>query len=101
MLQTMSYALSQVVPNVILTGLIVSSCTVYQQDGVKGPTGAPSGNYSVAVLTDIPCMESVQRDLAISGNEKRSIKEIQSEGFRHVWLAGLYYATLFPLIQKG
>lgn len=101
MLQTMAYALSKIVPSVVLTGIVVSTCSVFQQDGVKGPSGAPSGNYSVAVLTNIPCLDSVQRDAAIGANQKRAVKEIQAEGFRHVWLAGEYYAQLFPLIQQG
>ena len=101
MLQTMAYALSRVVPSAIATGLIVSTCSVFQQDGNVGASGAPSGVYDVPVLTNISCMDAVPRDLSIEATEMREIKEIQSRGYRHIWLAGDYYTQLFPLIQEG
>ena len=101
MLQTMNYALSRVVPSAILTGLIVSKCSVFAPDGNYGASGAPSGLYTIPVISDIACMDAVQREGAITATEVREIKEIQSKGLRHVWLAGDFYTHLFPLIQAG
>lgn len=101
MLQSAAYAFSQVVPSVILTGIAVSSCSIFQQDGTKGPTGAPSYNYTVPVLTDIICMDAVPREGSIEADQQRNVKEVQSRGVRHVWLSGAYYSTLFPLLEQG
>ena len=101
MLQTMAYALSQVVPQVVLTGIVVSSCSVFAPDGHKGVSGAPSGLFTVPVITNIGCVDAVPREGSIQADEIRAEKEIQSKGLRHVWLTGNYYAQLFPLLQKG
>jgi hypothetical protein len=101
MLQTMAFALAGVIPAAVDTGLFVSTCSVFQQDGNIGTSGAPSGNYNVPVIQHIACMDAVPRELSIEATEMREIKEIQSKGYRHVLLAGNYYADLFPLIQQG
>lgn len=97
----MAFALAGVVPSAVRTGLFVSSCSVFQQDGNIGTSGAQSGNYSVPVITNIACMDAVPREMSIEATEMRDIKDIQSKGYRHVLLAGDYYAALFPLIQQG
>lgn len=97
----MSFALAGVIPAAVKTGLFVSTCSVFQQDGNYGTSGAPSGNYDVAVLTNIACMDAVPREATIEATEMREIKEIQSRGYRHILLAGDYYTQLFPLIQQG
>ena len=101
MLQTNAYALSNIVPAVILTGLVVSQCSVFGQDGKKGPTGAPSGNYSNKILDSVGCVNSVPREGSIEATDQRAVKQIESEGFRHVWLTGPYYPIIFPLLQQG
>lgn len=102
MLQTMAYALSQLMPQAVIpTGLMVSTCSIFQQDGNFGTSGAPSGNYNVPVITNISCMDAVPREGTIEATEMKQVKEVQSAGYRHVLLSGPYYAQLFPLIQQG
>lgn len=79
----------------------MSTCSVYKQDGLYGTSGAPSGNYSVPVISAIPCMDAVPREGSIQATEMKEMKQIQSAGYRHIALAGNYYAALFPLIQQG
>lgn len=103
MLQSMAFAVSQVMPQAVATGLFVSSCTFLTPDGVVGSSGAPSGNYVPinATLSNIPCMDAVPREGSIEATEMREIKDIQSKGYRHVCLAGYFYPAIFPLIQQG
>jgi hypothetical protein len=101
MLQTMAFALAGVMPAAVKTGLFVSKCSVFQQNGNFGSSGAPSGVYDVLVIANIPCMDAVPREGVIEATEMRGIKDIQSKGYRHVLLAGFYYPELFPLIQQG
>ncbi len=102
MLQDFSYALSQVIPQAVATGLFSSLCTILQPDGNLGASGAPSGVFvAVAGLSAIPCMDAVPREGWIKADERRSMTQIQSGGFRHVALNGYYYDLLFPLIQGG
>ena len=100
MLQSMAYSISQVMPQVIQTGLLVSFCTISKPDGTLTPSGAPSGNYvAIAGLSNIPCMDAVPREGTIEATEMREIREIQSKGYRHVALNGFYYPQIFPLIE--
>lgn len=101
MLQTNAYALARIVPAVVATGLVVSACSVFMQDGDFGPSGAQSGVYSKSILDQIPCMNAVPREGSIDATDQRAERQIDTEGYRHVWLAGAYYGILFPLIQQG
>jgi hypothetical protein len=103
----MNYALMRVQQSHLTSGLLVSTITIYgpEIDGagnvVLGASGAPTGVFNNPILTDIPCMDSVPRDMTIEATEMREIKEIQSKGYRHISMAGEYYYMLFPLIQAG
>ena len=97
----MAFAISQVMPQAVATGLFVSTCSIFQQDGNLGTSGAPSGVYNVPVITNVPCMNAVPREGSIQATEQKRVPEIEATGFRHVALAGPYYSVLFPLIEKG
>lgn len=105
MLQNMAFALANVVPSAVKTGLFTAKCSVFgpQIDGsgnvALGPTGMPTGVYDNPLLQNIACMDAVPRDMTIEATEMREIKEIQSRGYRHVLLAGDYYNTIFPAIE--
>ena len=102
MLQTMAFAISQVMPQAVKTGLFLEHCTISQPDGVLDSFGAPSGTFvPVTGLISIPCMNAVTREGSMLANQQRDVPEIKSSAFRHVALAGYYYDTIFPLIKEG
>lgn len=91
MLQTMQYALSQVMPQATRTGLFVSLATIQQPDGNYGPSGQPSNAYvSVAGLVNIPCMDAVPSSARVQATEIKELQEIMSKGMRHMLLNGYY-----------
>ena len=100
MLQTMAFALSQVMPAAVDTGLFVSYCQINSPDGVVGASGAPSGTYSY-FLGPISCMDAVPSEIRISARDQRAMPQIETQGLRHVLLSGYYYPQIFPLIQAG
>jgi hypothetical protein len=102
MLQTMAFAISQVMPQAVRTGLFVSTCSVLQPDGHLDTSGAPSGAFAaVASLTSIPCVNAVPGEGSIAAKQDRAPDQIQTQAYRHVALAGYYYDTIFPLLEEG
>ncbi|HET9304871.1 MAG TPA: hypothetical protein VFO46_02480 [Candidatus Sulfotelmatobacter sp.] len=89
-------------PAVLRSGLMNAKATLLQPDGTLGPGGAPSGNYvPITGLTNLACIDAVPRVGTIEATEMREIKEIQAQAYRHVALAGDYFAALFPLVKHG
>jgi hypothetical protein len=83
-----------VVQAVYDAGLMPSTCTIMEQAGGIGPTGAPDGVYSqVPGLVNIPCMNAPESVGNILATEVKTISEIISLSIRHVLLNG-YYSQL-------
>ncbi len=96
MLQNLAFAISQVTKNVVRTGLLVSSISVFAEDPTLGGSGASSGVYDVPLLVDEPCMDANESDARILATQRRSQPETATEGFRHVWIARDVYPVLQP-----
>jgi hypothetical protein len=89
------YEVSQVMKQVISTGLLVERFTAQSPDGIQTSTGAPSGNFAnVAGLVNIPCMSSVQSNTGIAPTEIRQLEEILARAPRHVMLNADYTQLL-------
>lgn len=87
MLQTMQFALSNVMSQVGLSGVFDSLCTISAPDPAQGPTGNPVGTYSpVTGLIDIPCMDSPPSIARLQATEVKAVAEVMSSGLRHMLL---------------
>jgi len=87
MLQTLAYALSQVMPAAQKTGLLGSLASFYAPPTTQGPTGNPTGSYlPVAGLQSIPCMDAPPSIARVQATEVKDVAEIMSKGLRHVLL---------------
>lgn len=89
MLQTIDYAVSQIMPQAQLAGTFVSLATFQSPDLTqpRGPTGNLSGLYSdVSGLESIPCMDAPPSLARIQATEVKDVAEIMSKGLRTVLL---------------
>ncbi len=95
MYQGLGYELSQVMPQVIATGLLVETFTAQAPSNAQTTTGAPTGSYvPVSGLINIPCMSAVQSLTGIEPTEIRDLEEILAKAPRHVMLNADYTALL-------
>lgn len=86
-------------PTAIASGLMVSTCTVQQPDGLLIGAGQPSGNW-VDVIADVQCMDAPDAAARPAAREKKSVPDIQSMSLRHVLLAG-FYGDVIPWGNEG
>lgn len=89
-------AIQQVMPMAIATGLFdVATCTVQQPDGLRGPSGAPSGDFvNVAGLVDIPVMGAPVSVKRVKSDETKADGEVLTKSPRWVDLNGYYPAAI-------
>lgn len=95
--QSLSYELSQVMPQCVAIGLFVSTAVFQAPDGTLTVSGAPSGTY-VTQLT-VACMDAPNSISRFSGAEAKTETDVQSSTLRHV-LLDAYYPTI-PTGQRS
>lgn len=95
------YAIQRVMPQAVATGLLVSLCTIQSPTGNVGPSGAPDNTFAdVAGLVNIQCMDAVMSVDSIQATEVKSLEEIASSGYRHIFLNG-YYPEIIANVKNG
>ncbi len=93
--------IESVMPSVVASGLMVSTCTVQAPNGQFGSSGAPSGTYAnVSGLTSIQCMNAPLSWGGIDADEAKTMAEVASRSVRHV-LLDQYYSQLDGLNWGG
>jgi hypothetical protein len=95
----LTYAIQQVMPQAVATGLFVSLCTIQQPSGNFGATGAPDGTFT-DVLTGIRCMDAPESVGNIAASEAKAVTQIASIALRHVLLDS-FYSQLSPSTNWG
>ncbi len=93
--------IASVMPSVVASGLMVSTCTVQAPNGQFGSSGAPSGTYAnVSGLVAIQCMDAPLSVGSVDADESKTMAEIASRSLRHV-LLDRYYPQLDGLNWGG
>ncbi len=94
---------SNVIAEVVATGLLQSLCTIIAPDGLFGASGAPSGTYAnVTGLVNLPCMDAPQppSEIKLGAQQIRTQSQVTEMAPRHVWLAG-FFPTLIAGWRTG
>lgn len=93
--QGIQFAIANVMPAVINTGLLVERFTAQKPDDGQTSTGAPDGGYiDVPGLIGIACNSAVQSMVGIDPTEIRQLEDILARAPRHVMLDADYTALL-------
>lgn len=102
MYQSLGYEIADVMTEAQNSGLMVSTCTVQEPDGVLVGAGQPSGTWvPLAAVQGIPCMDAPRSTgERLTADEQKALPEIQSRTFRHVLLAG-FYGDVIPWGNEG
>jgi hypothetical protein len=86
--QSLSYELSQVMPQATLTGLFVSLATVMVPGQTQGPTGNFTGTFTpLPECTNVACMDAPPSIARVQATEVKAVAEIMAKGMRHVLLS--------------
>jgi hypothetical protein len=86
--QSLSYEISQVMPQALLTGLFVSLATVMVPASSQGATGNYTGPYTaLPECTNIACMDAPPSMTRVQATEVKAVAEIMASGLRHVLLS--------------
>lgn len=88
MLQTIAYAVSQIMPQAALAGTFSSLVTFQRPDLTpRGPTGNLPGTFSnVTGLVNLPCMDAPPSIARVQATEMRDVAEIMAKGLRTILL---------------
>jgi hypothetical protein len=91
MQQGFQYALPDLMPLAVATGLFRSLATFYVPVQTQGPTGNWIGTTTALYgMTNIPCMDSPVSSGRLMATEDRTSPVILAESYRHVLLDGWY-----------
>src|SRR5262249_27749657 len=86
------YAVEDVMPQAVATGLFDSLCTIQKLDGSINFSGQMNAIW-ITVFDSILCIQDPSSVARIVATEKKSVDDVESFNMRHVLLNG-YYPTI-------